>query len=939
MSKRTVYISESQKKRLKKAIAAQDQVGGKVNAGVMGMVTGMVCEDSNETITLYHGVMANNLEFNIEHGGFVPRVCSEGGPKAIWLSEKQYGYQFIFKFDIPRSELSQMTNVDYIYEGVISFDEFNCELVKTDIGVYYDGFIVNVNLLDQNLLANQCRIFNNLPEKLSEMFAAFPGVYEKFVAPYLSNSESLMEETNYGVETWYRGYDPKYGVYGADTPYMLWLTDDLDYAKVYGGAVMEYQIDMDKCNGSVYDLPEDVDYFDGPSEELANELLAEGVNSYEFWANEDSSLCMCLWSTDPIVSQRQLPMDESVEAEKFELGFEPGGFEPNGHVISEGLERLNESPDKLELYNARYNEGGGVAFMSFHDNPDKFYMHTKLNKTHFDIKDELLTNGVYDKVYMADPDYIAYWGRYWYMYNVISFWENDYPAPRVISRVIDAIEEKYEQPVNRTRLLVELWHGSGFTNYVPYPWFFNGMYDMLKSLGIRRIIPMNDQRSMFRIELKDDRVFFSNINGDIKSQDEYFTNYSYGKLGESRILSEDREWCEEFDYKPYFKSLAKFLQDNGIDVNPLPLAVIHRTPQPGLYIKTGYYDPEAREVHVFVADRHPKDVLRSFTHEMIHHHQNITGTLGGYKGQTIKGDKELEKLESEAYLKGNIYFRRWTEELRPQVPGTVSGKKLNENIEKNFDIDELSTPDSIDLSSFDINDKLNPKFWRNGKLDLRVRDALLGIADDFYESLDVSWVEPEDIIMTGSLANYNWSKEYSDIDLHIIVDFSKVDRNVKLVKDYFDSKRRIWNDTHDNLTMFGYPVEVYVQDTNEPHEASGIFSLERDKWIKVPSPDNFEKKYDESTVKEKASDYMNQIDDLCDEYEDSVADCDLDELHQKACDLFDAIKMERRNGLKNGGGEYNTGNIIFKTLRRNGYIEKLAKLKVDTYDTMKSVLN
>jgi hypothetical protein len=260
-----------------------------------------------------------------------------------------------------------------------------------------------------------------------------------------------------------------------------------------------------------------------------------------------------------------------------------------------------------------------------------------------------------------------------------------------------------------------------------------------------------------------------------------------------------------------------------------------------------------------------------------------------------------------------------------------------EPVEYSFKKSDLSNP-GFDLASFKPQKQLNPKIWVNGKIKSRVRLRLLDIADDFISSLEVDWVKPDDIILTGSLANYNWSK-FSDFDLHILMDFKKVDDRTNFVKDYFDSKKNLWNEKHENLKIYGFPVEVYVQDTNEPHEASGIFSLERDKWIKVPSPDNFEKKYDEAIVKEKASDYMNQIDDLCDEYEDSVADCDLDELHQKACDLFDAIKMERRNGLKNGGGEYNTGNIIFKTLRRNGYIEKLAKLKVDTYDTMKSVLN
>lgn len=84
---------------------------------------------------------------------------------------------------------------------------------------------------------------------------------------------------------------------------------------------------------------------------------------------------------------------------------------------------------------------------------------------------------------------------------------------------------------------------------------------------------------------------------------------------------------------------------------------------------------------------------------------------------------------------------------------------------------------------------------------------------------------------------------------------------------------------------------------------------------------------------------MNEIDELQDEYEDQVANCDLSELHANARDLFRRIKNERKQGFATGGDEYNVGNLIFKSLRRNGYIEKLNKIKTDTYDSMKSLYN
>ena len=96
------------------------------------------------------------------------------------------------------------------------------------------------------------------------------------------------------------------------------------------------------------------------------------------------------------------------------------------------------------------------------------------------------------------------------------------------------------------------------------------------------------------------------------------------------------------------------------------------------------------------------------------------------------------------------------------------------------------------------------------------------IAQDFYNSLETD-AELKDVTFTGSLANYNWSK-YSDVDLHLIVDYKDVNDDQDLVKDYFNAKKSIWNRNHD-IFIDGYEVEVYVQDNNEPHTSSGVYSV------------------------------------------------------------------------------------------------------------------
>lgn len=127
---------------------------------------------------------------------------------------------------------------------------------------------------------------------------------------------------------------------------------------------------------------------------------------------------------------------------------------------------------------------------------------------------------------------------------------------------------------------------------------------------------------------------------------------------------------KHFNYEPYIRSLAEFMSKR-IKLRPFPKIKISNRNQGDdeVFIKTGWYDPSERLVMLFSRGRHPKDVLRSFAHEMIHHYQNLEGRLaeGSYEGQDIINDDRLMNLEKEAYLKGNILFRSWTESIQHEI--------------------------------------------------------------------------------------------------------------------------------------------------------------------------------------------------------------------------------------------------------------------------------
>lgn len=84
--------------------------------------------------------------------------------------------------------------------------------------------------------------------------------------------------------------------------------------------------------------------------------------------------------------------------------------------------------------------------------------------------------------------------------------------------------------------------------------------------------------------------------------------------------------------------------------------------------KTAYYDPQDQAVTLYVTGRHPKDVLRSLGHELVHHKQNCDGKFKNMEGDMGEGyaqnNQHLREMEGEAYLRGSLCFRDWTDRRR-----------------------------------------------------------------------------------------------------------------------------------------------------------------------------------------------------------------------------------------------------------------------------------
>lgn len=176
-----------------------------------------------------------------------------------------------------------------------------------------------INTLIENKLKRI--ISKSVKNILSEVYTYEPNVIHRFMNRPVNNILKENKTNNY--EIWYRGYDSNYGL---ERNHLLWLTNDISYARAYGNRVEEYTIDTTKLDvASIYEIDEilgyEFDYVEGPDKEEMQILLSEGFNSYEFSINKDLSDCICLWSKAPIVKHRTLTKAEFDEIEKYE-GFD-----------------------------------------------------------------------------------------------------------------------------------------------------------------------------------------------------------------------------------------------------------------------------------------------------------------------------------------------------------------------------------------------------------------------------------------------------------------------------------------------------------------------------------------------------------------------------------------------------------------------------------------
>jgi len=117
-------------------------------------------------------------------------------------------------------------------------------------------------------------------------------------------------------------------------------------------------------------------------------------------------------------------------------------------------------------------------------------------------------------------------------------------------------------------------------------------------------------------------------------------------------------------------SLTKYMMDNGMNIKPFPkIKVINDDIENAekLLGYTAYYNPGEQSITLYTLGRHPKDILRSYAHEMVHHMQNLEGRLGNITTTNTNEDGNLPDIEKEAYETGNMMFRNWEDKVKNNV--------------------------------------------------------------------------------------------------------------------------------------------------------------------------------------------------------------------------------------------------------------------------------
>lgn len=215
-------------------------------------------------------------------------------------------------------------------------------------------------------------------------------------------------------------------------------------------------------------------------------------------------------------------------------------------------------------------------------------------------------------------------------------------------------------------------------------------------------------------------------------------------------------------------------------------------------------------------------------------------------------------------------------------------------------------------STLKYHDTLNPVFWDEDKFDKIAKNRLLEIAEYWREYALIPKKAVKDILIVGGNANYNYT-EFSDVDLHLLVDKNQIEEcQGDVLDEYLKDKKTLWTLTHD-IKIYGYSLEIYAQGIDEKFAKNqGVYSILKDKWIQEPKKQEVNLK--DPLIKKKFNIIKNHIKYMIDNKVNSI----------EALKNYSEKIRRMRSAAVRKAGEFSIENLVFKELRNQGWIDKFS---------------
>jgi hypothetical protein len=307
---------------------------------------------------------------------------------------------------------------------------------------------------------------------------------------------------------------------------------------------------------------------------------------------------------------------------------------------------------------------------------------------------------------------------------------------------------------------------------------------------------------------------------------------------------------------------------------------------------------------------------------------DIAGTSTGSKGEPGISPTVQKRYKKKAQITADpILAQLRRAKVMSQLESVVQGSQNTSGLSSK----KTSKPSKTEIitvqnkvvedTTLQYHKELNPKIWNeDGSLKFEVRNTLSQIADTWINFTKIPYNLVQEIVITGGNVNYNYTPN-SDIDLHIIIPRDRLNPDRAFVDEYLQDKKILWTLQHQNISIYGHPVELYAQDISEqPHYGQGVYSITQDKWLARPQylSLDFENDYH---LQKKVQFYKDMIDKMI---VSNASDESIDVLKDK-------IKHMRGDSIAKHG-EFAFGNLVFKELRNAGYLDKLNDYKKEKID-------